>query len=367
MGHSIALLRAVQQELDDFLAARKSEFETISSDLLPMLEYAQTLIVGGKRFRGQFCYWSWHGHLGQANNTANSDQQKAIAKICAALELFHAAALVHDDVIDQSDTRRSNPAVHKQFEQLHRQSGWAADAKRFGESAAIILGDLLLAWSSELFGNALLTAPNSAIEAACRDQFARMRVEVMAGQYLDILEENSASGRPVESAVERANKVMLYKTAKYSIEAPLLIGAAFAGASESQLAALSSFAIPLGLCFQLRDDVLGVFGDPSVTGKPAGDDLREGKRTVLVALARAGMNEADAREFDELLALGSLESSQISKMQNDIIAVGALAEVEKLIEQLGVQAVAELEKIAVSPEASSELHALAAQVINRSH
>ena len=363
MDDSKTLISAIQRELDNFMTARRGEFEQISPELLPLLEYANTLIAGGKRFRGQFCFWAWRGFLNTGPD-AGLDYLP-IAKICAALELFHAAALVHDDVIDQSDTRRSNPSVHKLFERLHTESGWSADAKRFGESAAIILGDLLLAWSSELFGNALLDSPTRDIEAACRDQFARMRVEVMAGQYLDILEENSAAGRPVAEAVSRANRIMLYKTAKYSIEAPLLIGAAFAGATLSDFNALSEFAIPLGLCFQLRDDVLGVFGDPAITGKPAGDDLREGKRTVLVALTRQALEVEQAKRFDELLAAGELSAGQIEHMQQQIVASGALAKTEKLIDDWGSKAREKLDAVVMDLAAKQQLDQLANQVVNR--
>ncbi|MEN9714039.1 MAG: hypothetical protein RLZZ164_703 [Actinomycetota bacterium] len=365
MDDSKTLIAAIQSELDSFMGERRVEFEQISPELLPMLDYANTLIAGGKRFRGQFCFWAWRGFLDQPS--ASVSDRHPIAKICAALELFHAAALVHDDVIDQSDTRRSNPSVHKLFEKLHRDSNWSSDPKRFGESAAIILGDLLLAWSSELFGNALLDSPTREIEAACRDQFARMRVEVMAGQYLDILEENSAAGRPIGEAVARANRVMLYKTAKYSIEAPLLIGAAFAGATAPQFRALSAFAIPLGLCFQLRDDVLGVFGDPAITGKPAGDDLREGKRTVLVALTRQALDEDTAHAFDQMLAIGELSSAQIAQMQQQIQTSGALTKTEQLIDELGNEAVAALESVAIDEAAKQQLHQLADQVVNRQH
>jgi len=275
MLESPNLLNAIQHQLDDFCQTRRAGFGAISEDLYPLVDFAQDLLKGGKRFRAQFCYWAWAGNLTQ--NLSEQEREsslKAIVGICAALEMFHAAALVHDDLLDQSDTRRGKPAVHKNFENLHQDEGWAGSKERFGQAGSVLVGDLMLSWSSEIFGNALLHAPNAEIERACREEFSRMRVEIMAGQYLDVLEENAAPSRDVSEAVARANRVMLYKTAKYSIEAPLLIGAAFAGANQSSRDALGAFAIPLGLAFQLRDDVLGVFGDPQVTGKPAGDDLR---------------------------------------------------------------------------------------------
>jgi geranylgeranyl diphosphate synthase type I len=223
----------------------------------------------------------------------------------------------------------------------------------------------MLGWSSEIFGTALLNAPSSEVSAACRDEFSRMRVEVMAGQYLDIVEENAAITRPVEDAVGRANNVILYKSAKYSIEAPLLIGAAFAGASPDQLRQVSEFGVPLGMAFQLRDDVLGVFGDPAVTGKPAGDDLREGKRTVLVGYTRASLSNSVGKLFDEMLSSRELTNEQVGFLQQTIIGSGALEKVERTITELANQAMAALNRITLEPQAMAHLKSMAEKVINR--
>ncbi len=365
MDESAILLQAIQDELDRFMEDRRLEFESISSDLAPIIDYTKDLLRGGKRFRALFCYWAWLGYL-EDQKLAQSDEALAsIVKICAALEMFHAAALVHDDLIDQSDTRRGKPAIHKKFEQLHKESNWAGAPERFGAAGSILVGDLMLSWSSELFGSALLDAPSREIEAACRDEFGRMRVEVMAGQYLDVLEENAAPGRPVSEAVARANRVMLYKTAKYSIEAPLLIGAAFAGAESGRRHALSTFAIPLGLAFQLRDDVLGVYGDPSVTGKPAGDDLREGKRTVLVGLTREVLEGKVGEMFDQMLTATDIGPDQIAVMQQTIIGTGALKKTETMITELGNESLFALDALEIEPDAKNMLKRLANMVMNR--
>lgn len=368
MLESNILLQLIQNELDDFCAQRRADFAEISDDLFPLIDYANSLMAGGKRFRAQFCYWSWVGHLNSGRDL-NEEQQdrslKAIVGICAALEMFHAAALVHDDVIDQSDTRRGQPAVHKNFEQLHSRNNWAGQADRFGLAGSILVGDLLLNWSSEIFGNALQYAPTREIEIACRTEFSKMRVEIMAGQYLDVLEENAGPQRDASEAVERANRVMLYKTAKYSIEAPLLIGSAFAGAGESARKSIESFAIPLGLAFQLRDDVLGVFGDPKVTGKPAGDDLREGKRTVLIGLTREVLTGTVRNIFDDMLAARDLNADQITFLQQTIVGAGALKKTETMIEELGNQALDELHKLEIESGSKEALIDLAKQVMNR--
>ena len=366
------LLNQVQENLDIFCQKQRSDFEAISSDLVPVVDYTHSLLQGGKRFRALFCYWAWRSSLTDANyhqsETEVNDSEEAIAGIAASLEMFHAAALVHDDLLDQSDTRRGAPAIHKRFETLHKDKQWAGSPERFGVAGSVLVGDLMLGWSSEIFGNALLHSPNREIESACRDEFSLMRVEVMAGQYLDVLEENAAPSRPVTEGVGRAEKVILYKTAKYSIEAPLRIGAAFAGADQSTLGMFSQFGIPLGIAFQLRDDILGVFGDPSVTGKPAGDDLREGKRTVLIALTKESLAERSpsmAESFEELLTSRDLDAQQIEFMQRLIKESGALEKTERMIVELADRSLESLEAAPLEATAKAALKALALKVINR--
>ena len=369
MSETRVLLDLVQKELDAFCAARRDEFEAISPDLVPVVEYSRNLLTGGKRFRALFCYWAWAASLDQSSIPQNENQRarsaKAMVGICASLEMFHGAALVHDDLLDQSDTRRGTPSVHKRFEALHKDSGWVGSPERFGLAGSVLVGDLMLGWSSEIFGNALLNSPTSEAESAARQEFSKMRVEVMAGQYLDVLEENAATTRPIEEAVGRANRVMLYKTAKYSIEAPLLIGAAFAGAPTGLMRGLSAFGIPLGMAFQLRDDILGVFGDPAVTGKPAGDDLREGKRTVLVALTRQSLTGSSGQVFEELLSQRDLTEEQIKFLQQTIVGSGALAKTERMIEELAAESLAALDLLELDAYSKAQLGELAQKVINR--
>ena len=372
MNYSENVLAQVQTNLDDFCVKQRSDFESISSDLIPVVDYTQSLLQGGKRFRALFCYWAWRASLSESSYHQSeqevNDSEQAIAGIAASLEMFHAAALVHDDLLDQSDTRRGAPAIHKRFESLHKEKQWAGAPERFGVAGSVLVGDLMLGWSSEIFGNALLHSPNREIESACRDEFSLMRVEVMAGQYLDVLEENAATTRPVKEGVGRAEKVILYKTAKYSIEAPLRIGAAFAGADQSTLNVFTQFGIPLGIAFQLRDDILGVFGDPSVTGKPAGDDLREGKRTVLVALTREALTEQSpsmANSFEELLTSRELDAQQIAFMQKLIQESGALEKTERMITELADRSLDSLESSNLEETAKSALKILALKVINR--
>ncbi|GAA4154290.1 polyprenyl synthetase family protein [Gryllotalpicola daejeonensis] len=289
----------------------------------------------------------------------------AVVGAASALELFHAAALVHDDVIDSSDTRRGEPSAHRRFADRHADHRWAGDAAGFGTSAAILLGDLLLGWSDELFDDAIHELGDAQRARAARRLFNTMRTDVTAGQYLDVLEESAWVERDEQELLDAARRVVVFKSAKYSIESPLLIGAALGGGSEAQLEALSAFGLPLGIAFQLRDDLLGVFGDAAVTGKPSGDDLREGKRTVLVALTRSRVSSSVRRAFDELLGDPELNTEQVLMLQGAMRDSGAVEEVEELIEREVRRANAALDEASLAPEAIAALRQLTARVTDR--
>lgn len=361
----------VQQRLDGFLAERGSQLRGISPDLDVVDDCARRLLAGGKRFRALFCYWGWRAVSGHAtefdpleDESADSDLE-AIVSIAAGLETFHAAALVHDDIMDNSDLRRGQPSVHRAFAILHGERGWDGAPEAFGLSAALLLGDLLLGWSDELVDAGVSRAGDATAGRAARDEFARMRTEVTAGQYLDIFEEMAWRALPEQDHLSRAQRVIVYKSAKYSVEAPLAIGGSIAGGSLAQLAALREFGLPLGIAFQLRDDLLGVFGDPSVTGKPAGDDLREGKRTVLVTLVRQKLPASAARVFDELLGDRTLDADQIAMLQTAVRDSGAVEHVERAITHNLAQARAALADAPLARSARDELTALADAVTTR--
>lgn len=364
MAESTRLVELVQESIDRFLDRQEPHLRGISDDLMPYLDFSRALLQGGKRFRALFCYWGWKSTVGPHDADADDSLRAAIGA-ASALELFHAAALVHDDIIDNSDTRRGRPSAHRRFESLHSEYSWAGDAEAFGRSGALLLGDLLLGFSDELLDEALWSLPDRERAASARREFNRMRTEVTYGQYLDVLEERSWHTRDEDELSERAHRVIVYKSAKYSIEAPLAIGAAIGGASIGQLAALRDFGLPLGVAYQLRDDLLGVFGDPGITGKPAGDDLREGKRTVLIALARTKLPRNASRLLDELLGDPELTAQQVSMLQASIRECGAVEQVERIIEHNVSKATAALSQAPISPEAHTELTALAATVSHR--
>ncbi|WP_251449472.1 polyprenyl synthetase family protein [Microbacterium sp. Marseille-Q6648] len=321
-------IQAISQRLDTFVAAQREATAGLGDEARLLIDAAATALSGGKRLRGRFCLAGWQAVAG-AGGAAPEPSEDVLAA-AAALEIFHAAALVHDDIIDNSDTRRGRPAAHRSLESAHRAAGWTGDPDSFGRSGAILLGDLLVAWSADLLDEGLATAPPGTTRAA-RSEYTVMRQEVTIGQFLDIAEESAFVSEPDERHAERALRVASLKSARYSVQQPLAIGAALAGADDAQADALARFGHPLGMAFQLRDDVLGVFGDASETGKPSGDDLREGKRTVLIAYARERLPLPARRIMDEMLGDPTLEAGQVASLQQTIIDTGALERVETLI------------------------------------
>lgn len=368
MAGSTRLVDLIQLRLDSFLAERRGELEEVSPDLDVIDGAARSLLSGGKRFRALFCYWGWQAVAAQGDDfdpaADASPGLDGVVAVAAALEIFHAAALVHDDIMDNSDLRRGQPSLHRRFENLHRERGWTGSATGYGTSAALLLGDLLLGWSDGLFEQGLSAIDRDAA-AAARDEFSRMRTDVMLGQYLDVLEEHSWRDRPDADLLPRAHRVIVYKSAKYSVESPLALGAAVAGGSLAQVSGLRAFGLPLGVAFQLRDDLLGVFGDPDVTGKPAGDDLREGKRTVLINLARQKLPGSASRLVDELLGDPALDDDQIAMLQAAIRESGAVDQVERIIAHNVDTATAALAEAPIARSARAELTALADTVTRR--
>jgi len=345
---------AVSARLDRFLSALGSEAQEYGPDAEMFFASAAATLQGGKRLRARFCHAGW-GSVARfsARGAAETD---ALWDLCAALEIFQSAALVHDDLIDNSDTRRGRPAAHRSLEHQHRSLAWSGDAESFGRAAAILLGDLLVAWSDDLLESALTGLEEA---PAVRREYARMRRDVTTGQFLDIAEESAWLVNPISEHADRALRVVSLKSARYSIEQPLLLGALLAGADESQQDALRRFGHPIGMAFQLRDDVLGVFGDQSLTGKPAGDDLREGKRTVLIAFTREHLDGSARRLLDEMLGDVTLTADQVSALQATIAQSGALARVEDLIAAYAQEADRALSGAPLDNAAVGELRDLA--------
>ncbi|WP_405901879.1 polyprenyl synthetase family protein [Streptomyces sp. NBC_00656] len=308
------------------------------------------LFAGGKRVRPLLCVMGWHAARGEG-------PARPVVRVAASLEMFHAFALVHDDIMDESETRRGKPTVHRAFTTRHTSGRSDAAAVRLGASAALLVGDLALAWSDELLHTAGLTPEQLAEVVPVIDT---MRTEVMYGQYLDLL----AAGR-LDADVDRALAIARYKTAKYTVERPLHIGAALAGAGPVLLEALSAYALPLGESFQLRDDLLGALGDPATTGKPDDGDLREGKHTVLLSLALQQASPAQARTLRRLIGHGGLDAGGAREARTTLLATGAPAAVEEMITERHRQALAALNTAALPAAVTRVLGRLADDLTHR--
>lgn len=354
----------VQSCIRDFLHEKREHALEIGQELSHLFDEADAFLRGGKRFRATCLAL---GYLSHAPLDFDGDARTAqrVTYAATALEFFHAAALVHDDIIDRSATRRGRPSVHSSFTELHIAQKLRGSSGHFGLSMAILLGDLLQSWADELFQRALDITDDHESRASAREQFNTMRTEVTYGQYFDVFEEQHAGFADHDTQLSRSTRVLLYKSAKYSVEAPLLLGATLAGGGPALLQTLTEFGVPVGVAFQLRDDILGVFGDSQETGKPSGDDLRSGKRTVLVTLAREKLPASAQRLFDEMLGT-DLDHDQVEMLQRTIRDSGALQQVEQMIER-NVSRASELARSTeVSAAASDSLARLAHKMAHRS-
>lgn len=340
-------LGTVAGELDQLWSATQGWSRT--DDLVDVLgredlpqQLSRLLFAGGKRIRPAMCHWGWvsaGGHL-QADT-------EVVVRVAAALELLHVFALIHDDVMDESESRRGQPTVHVRAAQLHQLASAGGDSGRFGESMAVLVGDLAHAEADHLMAG---------LSDELRAIWRLLLVELVAGQRRDIT--GSAAGR---RDLGHARQVARMKSGAYTVERPLQLGATAAGARGATLAALHTYGRHLGEAFALRDDILGVWGDPVVTGKPAGDDLVAGKPTVIVALADQRLRGAD-RVLLDLIGSPSLTPDHVAVLQTSIAQSGVLTAVETMInDELGA-ALASLEEPELDPAGVAGLTDLAHQI-----
>jgi geranylgeranyl diphosphate synthase type I len=354
------LAGAVTDQLREYLRDRRRDAAYMGADYDGLIAALEEFVLrGGKRLRPAFAYWGWRA-VAPDDRAADPDADRDALRLFAALELLHACALVHDDVIDNSDTRRGMPTVHVHFADLHRRSGWRGTPTQFGVSAAILLGDLSLVWADDIVATADL--PPDAHRRVQR-VWADIRTEVLCGQYLDIVAESSGA-----ESIASAMTVNTYKTASYTVSRPLQFGAAAAADRPDVQAVFHDVGTDLGVAFQLRDDVLGVFGDPAVTGKPSGDDLRSGKRTVLLAEAieRADQTDPLAAKLLRTSIGTDLRVAQVRELCAAIESVGALAAVEERIGTLTRRALDTLDAAPINAQAKVGLAVLARLAANRS-
>jgi len=348
------LAGAITDQLRRYLHDRRREAAYIGTEYDGLIATLEDFVLGGgKRLRPVFAYWGWQA-------VASRDPDPDVLLLFSALELLHAWALIHDDVIDQSSTRRGRPTTHIQFAALHRDRDWRGSPDQFGVAAAVLTGDLAQAWADDIVSRANLSP-----DARRRVQrvWASIRTELLGGQYHDIVAEASAA-----ESIASAMNVARFKTACYTVTRPLQFGVAAAADRPDVEDVFEQFGTDLGVAFQLRDDVLGVFGDPTVTGKPSGDDLRSGKRTVLVAEALGLAEKSDPSAANVLrTSIGTqLTDAQVRELREVIEAVGALAAAESRIDALTRRALGTLAAAPINAAAKAGLTELARMATNRS-
>ncbi len=333
-----AIADRVGDHLDALLRREEERWTSVDEALAAPIEALRLLVGGGgKRLRPAFCHWAYVGAGGDPGD-------ERLVATAAAVELLHTFALVHDDVMDGADVRRSQPSVHRRFIRMHVDGDWRGEARRFGEGAAILVGDFAFVYADTLMG--------AAGPEAWR-VFDELRLELCVGQYLDLATTASRS-----FDVDRARRIERFKSGKYTVERPLHLGAALAGRGEELAAPLSRIGLPLGEAFQLRDDVLGTFGDPEQLGKPVGADLRDGKLTPLVAVAWQRSDPAQ-RAVLERIGSPDLDPDGIDAARRVVLDTGALAHAEARIAELLDEALAAVEAAPLTGEAARELADLA--------
>jgi geranylgeranyl diphosphate synthase type I len=354
---AVELASTVTDQLREYLRNRRTDAAYIGTDYAELTAALEEFVLrGGKRLRPAFAYWGWRA----VADPVSDPVAPSILRLFSALELLHACALVHDDVIDASATRRGLPTVHRLFADKHRRNNWHGSSEQFGLSAAILLGDLALVWADDIVATTDLPVD---AQQRVRRVWSAIRTEVLGGQYLDIVAESSGA-----ESVASAMTVNIYKTASYTISRPLQFGAAAAADRPDVLAAFHELGTNLGVAFQLRDDVLGVFGNPAITGKPSGDDLRSGKRTVLLAEAVERAEKVDPVAAKLLrTSIGTeLSDGQVKELCLVIESVGALAAVEERIDTLTRRSLEILNAAPIDVQAKVGLSELARLAANRS-
>ncbi|TFJ94912.1 putative exported isomerase [Platysternon megacephalum] len=342
--------------MDSVVEAHLPALHEVGPESFDLVHGVRQLLRGGKRLRALFMCAGYGFGPGAC--------PQAAVRASAAMEFFQAAALLHDDVMDHSDTRRGQPTLHRALEQHHRDRHWIGDPASFGVAGAILGGNLCLVWCDDAFARSGLPA---AEQLRARPAFDTMRSQLMAGQFLDVLVAHRGwTNLNVTEQVQQSRRISIFKSALYSVEQPLLIGALAAGAAPEVRERLSVYGRAIGEAFQLRDDLLGVFGDPEVTGKPAGDDIAEGKRTSLIAWGLHLATPADAQALSEALGHPQVTPEQVQHAREVLTQCGAVDRVEALISQLHGDATAAIAPLLETfPEPWERLTALGQLSVER--
>ncbi|MFE1754993.1 polyprenyl synthetase family protein [Streptomyces anandii] len=345
------IVRSTEEVLTVFMADKVSGSRAEEPGLEALLDaVGDSICAPGKRIRPLMCVLGWYAAGGTSPVPPVS-----VLRVAACLEIFHAFALMHDDVMDGSDHRRGRPSLHRTLAAHHP---GRPGADRLGMNAAILAGDLVLVWSDELLTSTPMTPEQT--KTTVPPVAYRMRREIVTGQYPDLV----TTGRPTDS-LSTALHIARYKTAQYTVEGPLRIGAALAGADQALLHVLSTVALPLGEAFQLRDDLLGTFGDPRRTGEPTLDDLREGKHTALLACALRRADRGGQELLPRAVGTADLDAHTAARVQGLQEERGARQAVEDLIQERPHQALERLNDAHLPATAALALRDLIQAVHNR--
>ncbi len=364
-GQSIEEVLAVfRQEVDSEVEKLARDFyesvalEPAASARGPFLDAVQ----GGKRFRALCALIG--AAVGIAENRAQESGSELLASVkddqrvlglATALELYQASALVHDDLLDDSDTRRGRATPHVLFEDQHKELGLWGDSSDYGRDGAVLLGDLLM--SAADFALATTLAEYGSDQAGhLALRFSLMTGEVALGQWAETLVSYTpilAAAADRNDVVEDTLAVVASKSGRYSVMHPAVLGALAVGASKQTQEMLERILEPAGIAFQLRDDALGVFGKPGILGKPVSTDIAEKKRTVLLALALQQAPEHVAKRLSGLYEQDELTEAQVDEVR-EILAQYGSTQHEALIETISTRALSVLEQ-ADLPAAAKDL------------
>ncbi|MFH8750799.1 polyprenyl synthetase family protein [Streptomyces rimosus] len=334
----------------------EAELLRVSDELAPLCRQLRASLTRGKRLRAAFLYWGWRA--------SGQPDCEGVVKAAAAMELVHAAACTHDDIIDDSRLRHGAPTAHVAFAESGAPAwGTAPGAPhevRQERSAALamMLGDLLMGYAGQVFATCGL--PGAYVARTVPLWSALLR-ETIAGEFLEVLRTGGVVPKVAESL-----EVARYKTAKYTVERPLHMGATLGGASPRVLAVFTAYGMPLGEAFQLRDDLLGVFGDPAETGKSNLDDLRDKKPTALLALTASLLSADQGQQLREALGKPALDEADAALVRQWMERSGARLRIEDMIQERIAGARAALDSVPLPPEARAALRTLADSATNRS-
>jgi geranylgeranyl diphosphate synthase, type I len=315
----VGVQRGVLAHLEEFVAVPcATELGGAGVDIA--IDVLLQFVTGGKCLRSTFAYLGW-----LCGSTCDADEplDTAALRAAASFELLHAFALLQDDVMDGSALRRGRPAAHIQFGEWHRDRGLSGSSRRFGESAAVLLADLCLVWAAQMLRESGL--PPASLQRAL-PRYDAMRAELAVGQFADLV--NDARGLPtLDTVLDVARR----KSGNYTVRRPLEIGAALAGCDDRTLTQLGRYGGAVGEAFQLRDDLLGVFGSAEVTGKPSGVDLSEHKATTVVVAAHQMADATIRRQLTELMSSDDIDDDAIARWRTLIVATGAVQLIAEMI------------------------------------